>query len=185
MQDGLRKNGDFMKTNSLTKPEKSEQGIIAKSNFQISFDLINLQIVQHLLENPLIKASEIAGKLDVPLSTVQRRKRNIEHSSLFTKKYEIDPKQFGFRKADITISIKAGGQSKQIADEIAEKYPKNILEISSRMGDSEADLVVSVTYQDSVEIYNILEDIKNMEYSENVKWSELIQVILKKDSELI
>ena len=129
----------------------------------------------------MVKTSYIAHKLNQPLSTIQRRRRRLEDSSFLRRKYEIDVKQFGFRKADILIST-LRGECLNVAKEIAVKHPSNNLEITQRVGDSKVNLVAQAIYKDTKVLYNILEDIKGMKHVEDVEWSEIISVVQKNES---
>jgi hypothetical protein len=52
--------------------------IIDNNYSHIHLDNINLKIIEELLNNGDIKSSEIATKLAIPLSTIQRRRTKIE-----------------------------------------------------------------------------------------------------------
>ncbi len=51
-------------------------------------------ILNELLMNAEVTSFDIAKKLKMPLSTVQRRRTALEHSSLIRKSYQLDAKQF-------------------------------------------------------------------------------------------
>ena len=76
--------------------------------YPVLFDRINTQIAEELLKNHNIKSSEVSVKLKVPLSTIQRRRSAIERSGFLQRKYEVDPKKFGLRSADLLVNVSKG-----------------------------------------------------------------------------
>lgn len=181
MTKGILKDIDTAAFSTIEKQDKSkiiESGI--SPNPKATLDRINLLITQELLQNSSIKTATIAHKLNLPLSTVQRRRKRLEDSCYLNKRYEIDAKYFGFRKADIHIST-LRGECLNVGKEIAEKHSANILEISQRIGDPKVNLVALAIYKDTKELYNMLEDIRVMKNVEGVQWSEIVNVIQKND----
>jgi DNA-binding Lrp family transcriptional regulator len=146
-------------------------------------DKTDILILSDLLKNADIKSKEISNKLKIPLSTIQRRRTRIDHSSMLKKGYEIDYKQFGLRRADLMINV-SKGDCVIIAQEIVKEYKENVLEASITIGDPQTNLVVEVVYSDSNELFNMILDIKRMEHVEDVRWSEIIKAIIKNDSEI-
>ena len=69
-------------------------------------DSINLGIVEMLVNNADIKCADIA---EIPLSTIQRRRRsNLEKNSILKKNYYVDFKRLGLRLAETSVSMKGG-----------------------------------------------------------------------------
>ncbi|MDF0681115.1 MAG: winged helix-turn-helix transcriptional regulator [Candidatus Nitrosocosmicus sp.] len=86
------------------------------SNFSANvLDTINLKIIDELLSNPDITSSDIAKKIKIPLSTVQRRRRNLVRMSSISKNYELDLGIFGLRIAEISLEIENGETQKVIS----------------------------------------------------------------------
>lgn len=151
---------------------------------KINLDVINLRILEIIMLNPNIKSSAIANSINTPLSTVQRRRSRIEGSTVLHKKYEMDFKKLGFRTADIMIKVK-NGEIREVANEIMDQYSQNILEMSSRLGQKDCDLVARVAYRDSNEVYEIIKTVNKIEYVNDVQWSEIIDTLLRNDSGFI
>ena len=119
-----------------------------------------MQILQELLKNHNIKSSEISLKLKIPLSTIQRRRGFIEKSGFLQHKYELDPKKFGLRLADLLVDV-SKGDCEQIAKEILNHYPKNILQVTIRMGSPKINLIATLVYKTPMKylkLCNILEE---------------------------
>jgi len=151
---------------------------------QIDFDSINIKILENIIINPDIKSAEIAKKINIPLSTVQRRRSRIEKSTMLQKKFEVDTKKIGLRTADMLIKV-IKGQVESVADEIAKLHSKSVLEISIRIGQLDFNLVVKVVYKDSDEIYDIIKTVNTFDYVESVQWSEIVRIILRKENGLV
>jgi DNA-binding Lrp family transcriptional regulator len=142
---------------------------------QISIlDDINLKIIEELLNNGDIKSSEIASKLAIPLSTIQRRRTKIE-KTVIRKTYEMSLIQLGFRTALIFADIQKG-KAKETGEKLLKRYDKYILRASTRINSSN-NLCLEIIYNNSDELHALLEEIKAMPLTTNVDWSEEIYPI--------
>jgi DNA-binding Lrp family transcriptional regulator len=168
-----------------SKNDKTNQSL-EKYNKSVSplFDKINIQILQELFKNYHIKSSEISLKLKIPLSTIQRRRNAIEKSGFLQHKFEIDPKKFGLRSADLLVDV-SKGDCEEIAKEILNQYRKNILQITIRIGSPKINLIATVFYKDTDEAFEIMQHVRRMEHVENVEWSEVVKTVLKNDSGIL
>src|ERR671910_562570 len=149
-----------------------------------------------LLANPDVTSLNISKKLKLPLSTVQRRTA-IERSSIVRKSYELDAKQFGWRTADILITVEKGdcveianrlltenigiGLSSDISKIINEgdniSPGPRVIESSLRIGDPAVNVVARVIYKSSDELFHIIQEIKKMPNIARVEWSEIVKVV--------
>ena len=77
------------------------------------------------------------------------------------------------------------GDCEEIAQEIINKYRKNILEVSIRIGNPLVNLIATVVYKDSDEIFDIIQHIRRMKHVEDVEWSEIVKTVVKNDSGII
>jgi DNA-binding Lrp family transcriptional regulator len=183
LKRGLKSN----KSDNIKPPKNdkvNQNGDRYNKSFTPMFDKINIQILQELLKNQNIKSSEISLKLKIPLSTIQRRRGAIERSGFLQHKYEIDHKKFGLRSADLLVDV-SKGDCEEIAKEILNKYRKNILQVTIRMGSPRINLIATVVYKDTDEVFEIMQHVRRMEHVENVEWSEIVKTVLKNDSGII
>lgn len=141
---------------------------------QFSLDRINLKIIGELITNGDIKSSEIAARLKVPLSTIQRRRTRIE-KSLLKKTYKMDLTVLGYRTAQIFVDVQRG-KAKQTGEELLEKFDKNIINASTRIN-SNNNLCLEVIYSRSDELHYLLEEIKALPVAAKVEWSEQVMVV--------
>lgn len=151
---------------------------------EIVFDNTNLRILENIIWNPNTKSADIAKKLKIPLSTIQRRRARIEASTMLQKKFEIDTKKIGLRSADMLIKV-TKGQIENVANEIFKRHSKSILEMSVRIGQLDFNLVCKVVYKDSDEIYKIIETVNTIDHVESVQWSEIVKIILSNENGLV
>src|SRR5919106_131540 len=176
------------KRGRLMKPLSSNKNKLDKK------DLI---ILNEMLANPDVTSLNISKKLKLPLSTVQRRRTAIERSSIVRKSYELDAKQFGWRTADILITVEKGdcveianrlltenigiGLSSDISKIINKgdniSPGPRVIESSLRIGDPAVNVVARVIYKSSDELFHIIQEIKKMPNIAHVEWSEIVKVV--------
>ena len=171
-----------------TKEEKSRSSDLSNKNeidqlsnpyitdndySHIHLDNINLKIIEELLNNGDIKSSEIATKLAIPLSTIQRRRSMLEKYSVLEKTYTLDPKKLGLRISEISINTKKGN-SHEVMKEIYKSHRRNIVDMSLRIGNPDTNISFRIVYKNSVFLFNLLEEIKENEMVNGVSWSEYI-----------
>lgn len=146
---------------------------IPTSTSAVNLDKINLKIIDELLNNGEIKNSEIASKLRIPLSTIQRRRATLEKFAILKKNYSLDVTKMGLRVAEISISTKKG-RSRKILDEIYSRHRKVITDMSLRVGNPGTNISFKIVYKDSSRLFNLLEEIKGNQMVDKVDWSEYI-----------
>ncbi|HKO65097.1 MAG TPA: hypothetical protein VJU13_07830, partial [Candidatus Nitrosocosmicus sp.] len=65
------------------------------------------------------------------------------------------------------------------------QYRKNILQITIRIGSPKINLIATVFYKDTDEVFEIMQHVRRMEHVENVEWSEVVKIVLKNDSGIL
>ena len=161
-------------TNNIKREINSRDFNYKNETDQFTLDRINLKIVEELITNGDIKSSEIAAKLKIPLSTIQRRRTRIE-KSLLRKKYHMDLTLLGYRTAQIFVDVE-GGRARETGEELLKKYDRNVVNASTRIN-SGNNLCLEVVYNGSDELHFLLEEIKSLPLATNVDWSEQVMVI--------
>ena len=145
-------------------------------------DQLNLKIIEELLNNGEIKSSEIASKLKIPLSTIQRRRMKIE-KTVFRKKYELNLNQLGFRNALIFVDVQKG-RAKETGEKLLKRFDKSILRASTRINSSN-NLCLEIVYDNSEDLHFLLEEIKAIPWTSKVDWSERVYSIGDNTSNII
>lgn len=150
---------------------------MARSENPVIFlDKINIEILRNIIKNLDIKSSEIAKYLNIPLSTIQRRRSRLESSAILKKSFVIDFHRLGLRVPDLFIKI-TKGDIETIVSEILKQHSKSILEVTIRLGQPDINLVVRIAYKDNDEIYGIMSTFNTIEHVDSVQWSEIIKEV--------
>jgi DNA-binding Lrp family transcriptional regulator len=124
-----------------------------------------------------IPSHELALKLEVGLSTVQRRRKKLEAQYLI-RNFSLDPTKVGWRKIDLFIYTE-GGQTMNIGKDLL-KY-EDVTYAATTIGEHTIDLRVEVFVKDSAILLNLLENVKAMKGVRDVVWSEVVETIGKKN----
>jgi DNA-binding Lrp family transcriptional regulator len=145
-------------------------------------DNINIRIVSELVREPDISSLALAKKLDIPLSTLQRRKARIEKAVL-KRNYTFNYKAFGGRVGDLIVNVDRG-KSKEVAQSLLKNYKNNVVSCDTRIN-SMHNVSAHVIYKNTEELFHLIESIKTMDYVTGVQWSEMVEIIGDNNSEVI
>ena len=144
--------------------------------YRMTIDRTNIAIIDALVNDPNMSSREISQRLKVPLSTIQRRRSILERSVLL-KQYQIDIREFGWRTADLFLSV-GKGNSEKIAELLLTK--PNVLSVSTRVGNPEINVAAQFFFRDSQELHRLIEEVKAIGNVERVEWSEVVKLTAKK-----
>ena len=162
--------------NPSRKREREKSEFPTSENPVIFLDKINIEILRNIIRNPDIKSSEISEKIDIPLSTIQRRRGRIETSAVLKKSFVINFHRLGMRVADLLIKI-TKGDIETIVSGIVKQHSKSILEVTIRLGQPDINIVVRIAYKDNDEIYEIMRTFNTIEHLESIQWSEILKEV--------
>jgi DNA-binding Lrp family transcriptional regulator len=138
--------------------------------------LTDCKILKSLLSSAgRISSLKLSRELDIPLSTVQRRRKRLEDTFLHTS-YALKVEKFGWRKATLFLSTQHGLTS-SVAKELLAWHQYPILSISRTMGANEIDLHLEFIFRQNSELLDLIEKIRAIEGVKNVIWNESIEVI--------
>ena len=140
------------------------------NNKSINIDNIDKKIIELLLANH--DNSFISQKLDIPLSTIQRRTRKLFEKEIISTKIELNYEKLGYKRGLLHIYLKKG-QLDKIGQIVVEK--RGMLSVSVHVGNS--DLVALFVYRDSKDLIETMTNIKEIEGVERVLWSEEVYFI--------
>jgi DNA-binding Lrp family transcriptional regulator len=147
------------KTLASRKSNKNNEG------YEISLDAVDFKIISMLIIGSDNK--EISKELNIPLSTIQRRTRNIMLSGIVTMRIEPNFKRLGIKKGLLHVYLSNG----DIKDSIMQVANMDgILSASVHVGNS--DIVGEFVYEDSEQLVDTISNIKHMNGVERVLWSE-------------
>ncbi|HXG08120.1 MAG TPA: Lrp/AsnC family transcriptional regulator [Nitrososphaera sp.] len=123
-----------------------------------------------------VSSLKLSRELDIPLSTVQRRRKRLEELLLETY-YVLKVDKFGWRRATLFISTQ-NGLTMSVAKELL-RWEDSIISVSRTMGGSEIDLQLEFIFRQNSELLALIEKIRAVNGVKNVAWSESIEVIGK------
>ena len=159
--------------NQLNPPIEYRKNGHGRSNFR-TLDSTDNQIIDELIANADISSTEIASKLKVPLSTIQRRRAILESMSILKHKYELSPLSFGLRPVEFWIMVE-GGKAEEVASRMFEKFD-NVLRTSIQMN-TISNVGILAYFNSSEEVVRMLEEIKSMKYVNRVEFAEIVKVV--------
>ena len=133
-------------------------------------DKIDYKIISLLI--PGFENKQISKELGIPLSTVQRRTRNIIRNGLVEVRIQPNFRRIGVKKGLLHVYIKTG-EIKESAGEISKL--DGVLSSSVHVGNS--DVVAEFVYEDSEQLIDSIIKIKRLENVERVLWSEEVFTI--------
>lgn len=114
---------------------------------------------------------KISAELQIPLSTVQRRTRQILEKGLVQHSFKPSYKQLGLKKGMIHVYM-TDGDMRSTAENVSKL--NGITSVAIHIGNS--DVVADFVYRDSGELVDILSAIKKIEGVERAVWSEEVFV---------
>ena len=163
-----KKSGDDDNNNSyIEKLKTSDQ---ADKNVISKVDKRDISIVGLLISG--YDNKQISSELQIPLSTIQRRTRNILQRGLLQHNFRPNYKQLGLKRGMIHVYLEDGNM-KSTAQRISAM--EGITSVSIHIGNS--DIVGDFVYQDSEQIVDILSTIKKLDGVDKAVWSEEVFVL--------
>ena len=140
---------------------------MSKNRIDKSIDEIDIKIIDLMILNKNNK--QISQELIIPLSTVQRRVRNLISEGYVTFNAQINYQKFGFKTGLLHIYLKNGD-----IEETAKKIHnlQNVTTIEIHVGNS--DILGHVVYKDGKALLNLISKIKKISDIEKIVWSERI-----------
>jgi DNA-binding Lrp family transcriptional regulator len=145
-------------------------------------DRTNVKIISEVVNDPTISSLYLSKKLDVPLSTMQRRRAQLE-KSILKRTYSLDYKAFGAREGDLIINVDKG-KSKQVAQYLLKNYKDNITFVHTRINSSH-NVSAHIVYKNTQELYELIESVKTIDYVTGVQWSETVELVGDNNSGVI
>jgi DNA-binding Lrp family transcriptional regulator len=133
----------------------------------LNIDKIDGEIIGHLLTGKNNK--EISTKTKIPLSTIQRRVRNLIASDLITFNSQINYQKFGFKIGMLHIYLR-NGNFEAMANRL--KDLGGVTSIEVHVGNS--DLIANVVYKHSIELLELVAKVKSFDMIDRIVWSEMI-----------
>lgn len=119
----------------------------------------------------LVSSAELSKQLDIPISTIQRRRRRLE-SRLVDRSYTLKTESLGMRTAELFISTKNGGTS-QVADELLQ-LDVMVDFVNRVIGDGSVSIIAEIKFRNNADLLRIIEKIRSFSGVDNVRWVERV-----------
>lgn len=147
---------------------------------EITLSPVDRKILKILLTPPNGPRStkSISAKLEIPVTTVRRRRQRLEKNILKVH-YILEIEKFGWRRVDFFISIMQG-KVNDVARDLMNL--NNVTYVGKSIGEHTIDLRVESIVKDNILLLDLLEKIKGMNGVRDVVWSEIVDVVARKMS---
>lgn len=143
-----------------------------------SIDNTDYRIIKLLIDGNSNK--QVASKLKIPLSTIQRRARKIVEKGLIIPKVQLNHEKFGYRTGLLHIYV-SNSHIKEIAKKVLDL--KGVTAVEIHIGNS--DVLADFAYRNSQDLLEMIIMIKNIIGVDKVIWSERIARLPAKDGDLL
>lgn len=155
-------------------------GEVARSGkARITLSDIDRKILKVLLTpDGKISSKVLAKRLDIPQTTLQRRRKRLENELLMIT-YSLDVEKFGWHKVDFLIATESG-KTDVIAKALLKR--EEVIYVGKSIGQHTIDLRVETILKDNGEILRMMELLKATDGIKEVIWTEIVQVVGTKTS---
>jgi len=130
-----------------------------------TLDIVDYKIIALLVTGDDNK--EISSKLHIPLSTIQRRTREILMNGIVRIRFEPNFRRLGIKKGLLHVYL-TNGDIKEIVTKVSKM--DGILSSSVHVGNS--DVVGEFVYEDSEQLVDTISHLKHLDGVSRVLWSE-------------
>lgn len=143
---------------------------MSKNNSFVDIDETDLKLIELMISSHTDKNNkQLSTMLGISVSTVQRRLRNLLEKGVIVSKFHVEYEKLGYRTGLIHLNL-MNGNSNEIVKTISKL--KGIISIENHIGDS--DILVSVVYKLSSDLFDIINGVKQIQGVLGLTWSERI-----------
>ena len=125
-----------------------------------------------------VSSLRISRELDIPLSTIQRRRKRLQDVAIESN-YFLRADKLGWRSAMLNIST-TSGRTEAIGREIL-AMSDQVASATRTVGDNSFDLRVEVIFRTIDDLTGLIDKIKAMAGVSNVNWCESLKLIGRND----
>jgi DNA-binding Lrp family transcriptional regulator len=120
----------------------------------------------------------MSKKLEISLTTLQRRRKRLEKEFL-EQDYTLVLEKFGWRRVDFFIST-SDGRTDSLANDLL--FMNQVAAVGKSIGEHTIDLRVETIVKDNHELLDLLEKLKAMDGIRDAVWSEIVKTVGNKMS---
>ncbi len=152
---------------------------VEKRGGNLCFTEVDKKVLRSLLDSSgKVSSLALSRKLEIPLTTVQRRRKRLE-SEFLEVSYSLRLDKLGWRKADLLVSTEKGMTSTVGKEILAHN---NITRVSKAIGEHTIDLHAESVFRDNKQLMDVIEWIKSLEGVRDVVWTEPVEMVGKNNS---
>ena len=142
----------------------------------VYFTEVDKKVLKSLLESSgRVSSLSLSRKLEIPLTTVQRRRKRLE-SEFLEVTYSLRLEKLGWRKAELLVSTHSGMTS-SVGKELLGH--NSITRVSKAIGEHTIDLHVEVVFKNNKELLNLIEWAKSLDGIRDIVWTEPVEMVGK------
>ncbi len=140
------------------------------------FTEVDKKVLKSLLESSgRVSSLSLSRKLEIPLTTVQRRRKRLE-SEFLEVSYSLKLDKLGWRRAELLISTQKGMTS-AVGKELLSHT--SVTRVSKAIGEHTIDLHVDSVFKNNKELLNVIEWVKSLDGVKDVVWTEPVEMVGK------
>lgn len=174
-QLSLRELEELIKAVENITPDQESRK--ARERKKPAFSTTDKKILKALVSSSGATSSlMLSRELDIPLSTVQRRRKKLE-SDFLEFYYLPRVEKLGWHIALVFISMNSGTANTVGKDLLS--WEDSVVSVTRTMGDERIDLVAEVVFRDNKNLLEICDSIKAIPGVRSLFWTELVAPIGK------
>jgi DNA-binding Lrp family transcriptional regulator len=150
--------------------------IVSKKEHGLYFTEVDKKVMKALLDSSgRVSSLSISRKLEIPLTTVQRRRKRLEGEYLEVS-YSLRLDKLGWRKAQLLVSTEKG-RTGHVGKELLNH--DSITRVSKSIGEHTIDLHAESVFKNNKELLDVIEWVKSVEGVRDVVWTEPVEMVGK------
>jgi DNA-binding Lrp family transcriptional regulator len=148
-----------------------------------TFSEVDKKILKSLVASKCrVSSLTLSRTLEVPLTTIQRRRKRLEAEYLVTNHF-IRLQALGWRHGQLLVCT-GNGMVTKVGRDLLTLCPE-VLSVNRSIGEHTIDLLVEVVFKENKELAALIDRIKAMEGVKDVIWTENIETLGRNDAALI
>lgn len=138
------------------------------------FTEVDKKVLKSLLDsNGRVSSLALSRRLEIPLTTIQRRRKRLE-SEFVESSYSLRLDKLGWRKAQLLVSTQ-NGMTSSVGNELL--MHDSVTSVSKSIGEHTIDLHVTSVFKDNRELLTLIEWIKSLKGVKDVVWTEAVELV--------
>jgi DNA-binding Lrp family transcriptional regulator len=157
----------------MARGHDSSESTAKRRRESTRLDQLDILIVNALMADAEVSSASLAKILKTPLSTIQRRRANIE-KYILSRKYTVDPALGKYRVAHLMI-LTSKGNADSVASHIYEKY-KQLSRVVIGIN-STTNIMATLYFKETEMLHKTMQEISQAAFVEKVQFFEPVKLI--------